>query len=372
MYACGSPPVQGVCSDSTCVDASTCDGPNGCAEPGPRSCAAHDDCLQSGVCLREEHVCAAVSDVVYVAGQDVDPPGIDNATCPREAPCAKFAPALATRRPYLLARGAIDDTVTIDDARHLSVFAAKNAKLTHTGSGDPVLTVNHDGAVVKIYDLEFSGVTNSETDTIYLQSGSLAMTGVLIIDNAGLGIRAVKGSLEVRQSKLVRNAGGGILVRDAATFQIVDNLIHANGGAEAEQGGIRIRTMEASINQLDYNTFVGNVFKRDVGAAIQCTAGEFVARNNLLCDNGMTKQRSQVDGCRYAYHEVWPDTEPPGTGNFVGDPKFVDPGNDFHPAAGSPAIGHADPGTDPKRPAIDLDGTSRPHPATVGAYEPIP
>ena len=54
-------------------------------------------------------------------------------------------------------------------------------------------------------------------------------------------------------------------------------------------------------------------------------------------------------------------------GNITGDPKFVDePGGDYHPAAGSPAI---DAGTTIGAPSDDLDGARRDTQPDIGAFE---
>jgi hypothetical protein len=356
-------------------DRSACDGqpcdppPDVPVEPAPPSCGTHADCLQSGLCLLDEHTCAAIGDVAYAAGPDVVPAGTDNANCSRDTPCSKVDSASATHRAYWQVSGTIDGAVMVTDALPRAIYGVAGAKLTHTGTSDPVVTVNHDDAALKLYDVEISDIKTDGTDAVHLQSGSLVLVRVRIIDNPNLGIRADGGSLQVTQSMLVRNAGGGMLVRDTATFKVVNNLFDSNGGPTADQGGIRIKTAESHVNQLDYNTFVNNSFKRSVAAAIQCTAGTFVARNNLLCNNGTVSQQPQFEGCQYAYTDVWPDTAPSGTTNFVADPKFIGP--DFHPSA-SLVIGHGDPEDDPRAPIIDLDGMSRPRPATVGAYESAP
>lgn len=69
-----------------------------------------------------------------------------------------------------------------------------------------------------------------------------------------------------------------------------------------------------------------------IGAAIQCVAGMFTARNNILSGNGTLTNPEQVGGaCGHAYSIVQPGTLPGGAGNLAADPRFANPSKgDLH------------------------------------------
>jgi hypothetical protein len=110
------------------------------------------------------------------------------------------------------------------------------------------------------------------------------------------------------------------------------------------------------------------------GAAIQCSAGNFTARNNILSYNVTATNSAQIGGsCSHeysiAYRGVPADTPPTGANNSAMDPLFVDPAiGDLHIKPTSPARHAADPASDLTGIASrDIDGDPRVSPADLGA-----
>jgi hypothetical protein len=137
-------------------------------------------------------------------------------------------------------------------------------------------------------------------------------------------------------------------------------------------GGIAISTAQNAVNRLEFNSFHGNQTQLGVGAAIQCIAGTFTARNNIMSENGTLTNMEQVGGaCAHTYSIARPGMLPAGTGNASVDPLFVNTTTgDLHIRTGSPALGAADPNSDLTGPAArDIDGDVRAARADIGADE---
>ena len=109
------------------------------------------------------------------------------------------------------------------------------------------------------------------------------------------------------------------------------------------------------------------------GPAIQCTAGAFTARSNIMSANlGGSNQYGGT--CLHAYSISRPGSVPVGAANSAADPLFVnDATGDLHLQSGSPARGAGDPATDLAGiAALDLDGDTRVAPPDMGADQFTP
>lgn len=318
------------------------------ADHACRACAAHAECPGSNVCL-PAGACADPGQVAYV--QPAALGGTDNPSCTRAQPCLKVGSALQTGRPYVKLAGTTDEggTLTIDN-RDVTLLADPGAKLVRTSNG---LHVEIKGtSQVTIEDLEISGASGAQGVGLSLPAGNTA-------------------TLTLRRVQLANNTGGGLTASNAA-FVIIGNVFFQNGTGSGTTGGVTITAPQNSANRLEFNSFNGSQTQLGVGAAIQCVAGAFTAKNNIMSENGTLTNLEQVGGaCLHAYSIVRPGTLPPGTGNSSADPLFKDTTrSDLHLRPGSPALGAADPAADLTGPAArDIDGDRRVAPAALGADE---
>ena len=403
-----TPDQAGACSGATpaCGEDRTC-----------RACRAHAECAGSEACL-PDGTCAEPAQVAYVKPTSLG--GTDNTSCTLMFPCTKVARALATGRPYVKLAGTTDEAVTVQGAQVVTFLAEPDAKLTRTAGAGAILTVLEIGTSLTVYDLSISNAPNDPNGIgivipaaggapaltlirakvmsnpgggISASGGALTVSQSTISGNAGGGISVTGGALTVSQSTISGNAGGGISVTGGAltvsqstisgnagggisvsggTFVIVGNVFFNNGNDTQTVGGVAIDAPQSPANRLEFNTFSLNKAMAGKGLAIDCFAGVFTARNNIMSQNGTLANMEQVDGtCAHAYSIVRPGTLPSGAGNSSMDPLFVDmTTGDLHVRAGSPALGAADPASDLTGPAeLDIDGQRRASPADIGADE---
>jgi hypothetical protein len=206
-----------------------------------------------------------------------------------------------------------------------------------------------------------------------VSNGTLTVAQSTFSNNAGGGLSVSNGTLTVAQSTFSNNTSGGMDVNNSA-FTIVGNVFFANGTQSTTNGGIKISTTDNAANRLEFNTFAKNATQDSLGSAVQCVAGNFTARNNIMSGNGTISQLDQTSGsCKHIYSIVRPGNPPagPGTGNLTTDPMFANlaMGN-LHIPATSPAHHAADPAADLTGIAAkDLDGVARTNPADIGAFQ---
>jgi hypothetical protein len=319
----------------------------------------------SNACLPDGS-CADPTQVAYV-----DPKGSDNPECAKTTPCTKVMAALATNRPYVKFHDTTDEAVSINN-QNVTLLADPGAKLTRTSNG--LLLEVRGTSQVAVYDLEVTGASSAAGVGISLPSGNtstLELRRAKVTNNAGGGIVVSGGVLTISQSTVSGNVGGGVSVTGGA-FVIVGNVFFANGSSTSVAGGVGIQTSQAAMNRLELNSFNKNQTQDGVGSAVQCTAGTFTARNNIMSGNGTLTNMEQIGGtCAHTYSIVRPGTLPSGTGNIAGDPLFKNTTTgDLHIQPGSPAAGAADPSSDLTGIAAqDIDGDARTKPADLGADE---
>lgn len=375
---CAAP--TGVCNTQTmtCVQctsamSSACTGtsPVCGADNACHACTAHSDCTASHVCLSDGS-CATLANVAYVSAA---PDGMDNVMCSPATPCASVAAALATGRPYVKVHGIIDGPVLIGGGRSVTFLGDPGAMLTRTTGTGPIITVQDDRTLLSIYDTSISNAPNSGGGFgILISPGSaptVSLTRVTIAKNPGGGISSAGATLSVVQSRISGNQGGGILI-SGGTFVIVGNVFSGNGGPGSSVGGVSITAAGSPTNRLEFNSFNQNQTGAPIGQAVQCSVASFTAKNNIMSDNGTITQTDQFTGsCNHAYSISHPGPLPPGLGNGISDPLFVDPTKgDLHLQANSPARRAADPASDLTGIAAhDIDGNARVAPADIGAYQ---
>jgi hypothetical protein len=354
--------TDGVCVQCTQARPDACVGitPVCGATRTCHACASHDDCA-SKACLPDGS-CGSDNNVAYLTQ------GKTATTCNLDTPCGKVSDALATGRPYVKFTGTIDDAVTLDN-RDVTFLAAPNAALASSKNG-VVLEVKGTSRL-QIYDLELNGGSGAMSYGISVALGTTAsiklVRAKLIRYSAG-AIVALGGSVSVFRSTIANNPGGGISIMNAS-FNLIGNVFFNNGDIGTTVGGVAVSTTENAANRMEFNSFSQNEVQNGSGAAIQCTAGIFTAKNNIMFGNGTSNQTGGA--CAHACSITSPGTVPPGGTNSSNDPRFLagTTGN-LHLAADSPARGKADPASDLSGEAgLDIDGEKRTTPADLGADE---
>jgi hypothetical protein len=365
--------ADGVCVQCTPADPGACQGaaPVCGGDHICRGCSLDQECA-SKVCDTGSGACVAETAILYV-----EPTGV-GLECTRAAPCNTLSQAIGksstTRNTLLVGPGSYSEKIAIDDKN--LVISAVGADLSAPTAGQIVDIVG--ASVVTIRGLRIHGGLGTNGDGIRSSdrggnSPSVTLHQVAIDTNGGKGISASGGSLAVTQSTIRGNAGGGISVGNE--FSIVGNFLSGNGGLGTTVGGIEISTTQNANNRLEFNTLNRNGAQDTVGSGIQCVAGTFTARNNIVYGNGTVSNPLQVAGsCLHAYSDIGPTALVGGSNNLNVDPLFVNTTiGDLHILATSPVRGMADPSSNLIGPAAkDIDGQSRSLPADIGADEVNP
>ncbi|HEY4244031.1 MAG TPA: right-handed parallel beta-helix repeat-containing protein [Kofleriaceae bacterium] len=347
--SCASPTPVCDPSSRACVVCTSAE-PSACTSTTPlcgtddtcHACTTHASCGASDACLPDGS-CGTDSSVAHV-----DPSG-SGSSCTAAAPCPTFAAALATHRPFIRLHGQLDEAVAISD-QDVTVLGDSTAVFTRTTNG--IIVTVSGSSHVTFYDVTITGASGSAGYGVSVPAGAT-------------------GSFSLYRSVVSSNSAGGVSL-SGATFAFVDDVFFNNGGNTSLVGALSLASPQDATNRLEFDTFSKNAAMDGVAPAIQCIAGTFTARNNILSDNGTLSNMNQVGGtCAHSYSIVRPGSLPAGTGNSASDPLFVDPAHgDLHLQSGSPAIGAADPASDLSGiAATDLDGIPRTAPADLGAYQ---
>jgi predicted outer membrane repeat protein len=206
---------------------------------------------------------------------------------------------------------------------------------------------------------------------VFALSCNLEIQESVISNNLYGGVRITNGSLAISRSTVSGNAQFGVAA-DSGAFVIVGNVFLDNGRGTGSISAVTLTADPDPMNRLEFNSFSRNRAKDGYGSAIYCNVSSFIARNNIMSDNGTPTSSEQVVGsCAHAHSIARPGGVPPGPGNSGRDPMFRNAAaGDLRLMAGSPALGAADPASDLTGPAeLDIDGDRRTSPADIGADE---
>jgi hypothetical protein len=383
---------------SMCV-ACTPDEPSACRGTTPtcgaddtcRACAADADC-ESSTCLPDGS-CAAPIEVLHAA-----PDGRPMASCMPADKCSllraialidgtkvtihldagRYDLAETVALPgslRLVGRGAVIHAVTVvgatvrlgqDAEIELDYLTVDGAGTTNGGGGAGISCTSAALTAREIV------VANHATIGIAAANCTLTISHSQITGNHGLGLQALGSAVTMTRSKVIGNLGGGVVIESPLEFDLENNLIAQNIGADA-QSGFAVFGVDASAPHVfAFNTVAQNLSASPAPGVGCFTAGSqrVVFANNIVFGNVSTTTLSQVvtDNCEFAFSDIGPATFA-GTGNIAGDPQFVSAATgDFHLQVTSPARDAADPAATL---AVDLDGAPRPRGAgrDVGAYE---
>lgn len=262
---------KAACTDNTPL----CGADNTC-----RGCSAHSDCAStSNVCL-PSGACSDGTNVAYVA-----PTGTDNPTCSKATPCATLQQAIG-KQPFIKMSGATPGNVSININQPVTILADSGTKLTGGRTGSVVTVVGT--SQLAIYDLEITGGANNGVVLPVDSKPTVSFHRVKILRNAGAGITTFGGTLNVFQSTIAGNDGGGINMSSATTFDIRNNFIVRNGTlVSANAGGVR--AVPAGSSKFEFNTVVGNKALSTAvsSAGLACTSA-IAAPYNLVFDNSLS------------------------------------------------------------------------------------
>ena len=404
---CGEPGETAFCAS---VGWEICDAAGRC-----RGCESNAEC-SSGACAEGE--CVAEQAAIYV-----EPGGSPTGECTRDEPCGSIARGMEVaaegRQVIVLADGMYDEAVVVNPTTYAPVWldlVADRAIIQRPTTG-PVVRIRDvpvrlervviqrgSGATgvgidcaaidgpnfpvttrdVTIRDnagggilsegcdvwLDRGSVMGNGGDGVRTNGGGLGVSYSVIEDNSGLGLIANgNGSASINSSWVLGNAGGGVDL-DAAIYVLFDCIIGANGNLiDAQVGGLALGATGPEAAGFEHLTIAANRAASGGSPGIRC-ADSAAVRNSIVWGNEGGEE--QVEGlCKPTYALV-SGPVPPGAGNLMGDPDFVDP------AAGNFDIGNAsdaiDRGDPESGPTLDIHRERRGEGelADLGADEYVP
>ena len=351
-----------------------------------RACSLDSECA-SGVCLEEQGACADSSRIVYI-----ETSGVDNGTCEESTPCASFAwalPQTSTQRNVIRVRGvSLDVGPSTVSLSMRTLFIDGEDTVVTRSAGGPVFTVGSGAVTFEGLTIGTPGGTNQ---SVSVTGGTVDLYDVRMLAPAAF----TGGTTSIEAS----TTASRIDCSNGAMFSLVGNIVHgpvvAQGCAATLQRNRIIDTgagcfVDGASSLVENNVFIArNSFSDGLTIANGATA-RFNTLANLsgvdsgaisLSCNGTVKATSNIIAwhsshapcaSQYSLFDEIAGNQP-GTGNVSGNAAsfFVDlAGGDLLLAAGSPALGAADPTI---QVTTDFDGNSRPNPSgttpDIGAYE---
>ncbi len=362
-----------------------------------RACAAHSDC-DSLMCL-DNGRCVLPAQAVYALAQTGSN---DTAACgTRDLACASLATAaakLTAARPYLVlipTQSSFNSGIPLPNVANLMVAANKVKIVPFEGPAVAVAggTVRVDGLVADLGDTNDSiGVSCTGNATLTLRDVNIANADAAIgLNNCNLNLQGgsltsnVTGVTDCPPGVMACATGVGhtytiervlfeantyaIGARQGATGIIRNNLFVKNGNGNYS----RVIDLEMPVGAgiFAYNTLFQNNSGCTYVGTICCSGGSTgcgTHSSNILFGEPTCPEQVYYSGppiSNTLAETIWN-----GTGNLVGDPKFVNAmTGDFTPGAGSPAINKGNPDAT-LMPKVDFYGKPRPVGAPdIGAIE---
>ena len=217
--------------------------------------------------------------------------------------------------------------------------------------------VINDGATVYLQNLQISkGEVNKG---ILCLAGEVWLERTSIVDRKGIGIEGIDCQINLRQSRIYLNLGGGLKLNGGGV-SLVNSFIVSNGGSFSAVAGVTL-TNKATLSAL-YSTFADNDGKVGVEDSLECAGqGEVALRNSILF--GQSDTTSVDCAGATATTSVFDSAMLTGRGNMV--IKAINPGWFVSPATGNFSITPDAPFKDVAvwrvgDPTGDYDGDLRP------------
>jgi len=352
------------------------------ASHGCRLCAKDSEC-DSGACDLAAGTCVGQGAILYASpnGGNADP-------CIRTAPCSflRAGQLVDVMHQYIVLLPGIHSSAPLFDGKAATVCGGDATVDLDTGR----IGLSH-GASITIRNLKMSpssdpapngGVTPQGAGTAILYDNSDLTLDNLELSPGFLDAIQGDGTITIRNSKFISAtlvlggrstvdrslflSGGIAIFGDGSSGEVTNSIFVADS---ANRIAIEINSSTDStspgLGAITNNTFIGGTTSCGGGALY-----EKVFEFNIFYNTGSLQA---PPGCTYRYNLVTPLMDIGGTGNFSGDPLFVDAANnDFHLQQGSPAIDAALSPTQPN--GHDHDGVLRPQGirSDIGAFEYVP
>lgn len=334
---CAGDPGGPVCANGSCVECGTaadCTAPGrGVCDPDThacRGCRADDECA-SGVCHRDDGVCAPVGEVFYV-----DPTGSGTA-CTQAQPCATVAQALTTA-------GAGTATIKLSPGLHRGTVAAGSGRqLTIHGAGAGQTTLEYASAVP---GTAFVSVDGGATLTLE----GLKLTGA----SPTPAVQCLNATVRSFANHVDAVGPGGFEIT-RCSFALVDTAITRCGSAASNFGAVNLSLLSATNTaRFEFDTLIGNSASGSNIAGVTCSslATTVAIRSSIVFDNDGPPVTADPN-CPVTYSVI--DVAAPGATNTNVAPGLTAPA--YHLTAGSSAEGRADPAATLD---YDIDGELRP------------
>ncbi len=401
--SCGGYPTTSHCAPTGacvgCVTSDQCSGNTPVCDVAPgvcKACVTDGECA-TGACNLETGACIAEAAILYAA-----PTGTPNTMCTRAMPCT-LKQALARvdsgKSTVVLADGNYVATAAasanLGGSKSALVVGSRLARLVGAVTDfEPTLTVS-EGAFLRIRGMTLAGAEHAPVscstafiavdDVVASSSGSAQSIYLFGCKSTisrssfnGYGIRSIYfHSNMVSSLKIDRCVFRQTMFTSASPLML--EVYEASATITNSQfiNQISLCTICKIVqiiepaNSFSSRTFAFNTLidgqLETAGSATKIHANIFASPTQTLTDSTSDYQNNLFNFA----------TNPTvsGTGNFTGDPMFVDAAaGDFHLKAGSPAIDRG-PATVPAGvPATDFDGRPRPVGAAtdIGAFEYTP
>lgn len=328
-----------ICGDGALGGAETCDDGNTRSEDG---CDEACQIVTGWVCVPgvapsrcfyEPETAFADNDCVGSAAGTFDDPDCSVST------------AVARRLPTtVVLPGTYFDTVFVDGATELVGIGAPTI---HSPSGT-ALTIG-SALSVSVRGLILTGVDGG----VVLRNASASITDCVIGPSGAIGLRVLESTrITLARTRVLDNAGGGVELDGALSYQLSNNVIARNEGF----GGVFIqRSPSGSV--FFNNTVADNSATALVAGGVTCAVPTVLA--NSIFWNNTGDEASGVNADCYVQYALIQTAPVLGTNLLIEDPRFT---ADYHLDPMSPAI---DRGDRTKAPGDDIDGEPRPLGADV-------
>jgi hypothetical protein len=346
--------------------APACDAPTGLC----RACRLDSEC-PSGACDDVSGQCESQSAVLYV-----DSTVATTGDCSFGHACKTIAEAIARvdagHQHILLAPQLYLEGVTFTN---LSATISGEGASIQPPSNTAAITVQGTSHVI-VRDLLLHNGHGGGGNVGISCNGSVATTSlaarhVTINFNDGRGVQGVRCTMNVSQTYINNNLGGGIDL-DGCEFDVSNSVVVSNGVHNSSAlGGVRVNcsTGECTTARLSFLTIADNFVAAGTAGGVNCTgttAGNIATANSVIVNDDSTTPVAVT--CVAAYTDIDTVAVFPGTGNRNDPALFASPPSDYHLMSGSLCIDHADPSI---MTGSDYDGHARVQGgrADMGAFE---